>query len=123
VCIEDYDKALRVKPRFFQAFANRGNTHLRLGNIDQARAAFNRAASRVRMPSGDVLQMGIGVALVVRKATRCFAPAQHGNWMLGSLHCIGWNWRVKEMDWTASSARGTLRQSHEIPQRGLEPRI
>ena len=33
--------------------------------LSKMRAAFNRAASRVRMPSRDVLQMGIGVALLV----------------------------------------------------------
>ena len=41
--IEDYDKAIKIKPGYAQAYINRGNAYISLGNYTQAIKDLNRA--------------------------------------------------------------------------------
>ncbi len=43
--LNDYDKALQIKPAFAEAFANRGNVYIRMERFDDALAALNTALS------------------------------------------------------------------------------
>ena len=44
--ILDFNRGIQLKPELSQAYTNRGNAHLRLGQLGQALADFRQARAR-----------------------------------------------------------------------------